>query len=154
MVWRVLRRFGVHPNDMEDAAQLVYLTLSNHLAQVEDGKEASYLGAVSVKIAANVRRKAQRRREDPSDDLEAVTTAVTPEALLGHKQLRRELDEALATLSEEQRAVFVLFELEGFSLPEIAQSLDIPLGTATSRLRRARDHFQTWLEGRSAAEQP
>lgn len=149
MVWRVLRRFGVHPNDMEDAAQLVYLTLSGHLQQVGEDKEASYLAAVSVKVAANVRRKAQRRREEPSV-ADSLTTSLTPEALLDQKQRRRELDRGLDTLSEEQRAVFVLYELEGFSLPEIAEALAIPLGTATSRLRRARDHFQTWLEARDA----
>lgn len=152
LVWRVLRRFGVAMGEMEDAAQLVYLTLSKHLERIEPGKEAAYLAAVSVKIAANVRRKVQRRREDPSSEIDERGGPSTPEALLDQKQLRRELDEGLATLTSAQRNVFVLFELEGFSLPEIAELLDIPLGTATSRLRRAREQFQAWLEARADAE--
>jgi RNA polymerase sigma-70 factor (ECF subfamily) len=44
----------------------------------------------------------------------------------------------------------VLYELEGFSLPEIAEALQVPLGTATSRLRRARGNFEAWVAGRSA----
>jgi RNA polymerase sigma-70 factor (ECF subfamily) len=47
--------------------------------------------------------------------------------------------------------VFVLFELEGFSLPEIAEALQVPLGTATSRLRRARGHFEEWVAERRRA---
>jgi len=38
--------------------------------------------------------------------------------------------------------VFVLFELDGFSSPEIAQMTDVPLGTVASRLRRAREEFR------------
>ena len=60
-----------------------------------------------------------------------------PEQLLAQKQRRAELDRALADLSHEQRVVFVLYELEGFSLPEIAAILAVPLGTATSRLTRS-----------------
>jgi DNA-directed RNA polymerase specialized sigma24 family protein len=47
--------------------------------------------------------------------------------------------------------VFVLYELEGFSLPQIADTLQIPLGTATSRLRRARAHFEAWVSLQGAA---
>jgi len=42
----------------------------------------------------------------------------------------------------ELRAVFVLFELEEMSTPEIADLLEIPTGTVASRLRRAREEFQ------------
>jgi RNA polymerase sigma-70 factor (ECF subfamily) len=49
---------------------------------------------------------------------------------------------ALDELSPDQRAVFVLHELEGFSVPEIAQLLDIRQGTAASRLGRGRRNFQ------------
>jgi len=45
------------------------------------------------------------------------------------------LDEILEQLGEEQRAVFVLFELEGMGGIEIAELLDIPIGTVHSRLR-------------------
>jgi len=40
------------------------------------------------------------------------------------------------------RAVFVLFELEELSTAEIAATLEIPMGTVSSRLRRAREEFQ------------
>ncbi len=148
LVWRTLRRFGVPERDVEDAAQQVFLAFSHRLADVEVGKEASYLVAVGVRVAANARRKVQRSPEVLSDEVEVGSTQQTPEGLLSQKQLREELDRGLLQLSIEQRAVFVLFELEGFSLPEIAEALQIALGTATSRLRRARTHFEAWAAGR------
>jgi RNA polymerase sigma-70 factor (ECF subfamily) len=151
LVWRALRRFGVPERDADDAAQQVFLALSHRLHEVSAGKEAAYLMAVAVRVAANARRKLERSQELLSDELEAEAAGHTPEALLDQKQLREELDRGLLTLPLEQRAVFVLFELEGFSLPEIAEALGIPLGTATSRLRRARGHFEAWAAGREPA---
>ena len=48
---------------------------------------------------------------------------------------------ALATLDEDKRAVFVLFELEGESCESIAKGLEIPVGTVYSRLHSARKDF-------------
>jgi RNA polymerase sigma-70 factor (ECF subfamily) len=153
-VWRTLRRFGVPERDVADAAQQVFVTYFQHAGEVETGRDTSYLASVTVKVAANARRKVERSREVLGEDLEAlpVATARTPEDLLSEKQLRQELDRGLGTLPFEQRAVFVLYELEGFTLPEIAEALAIPLGTATSRLRRARGHFEAWVAGRGGDE--
>jgi RNA polymerase sigma-70 factor (ECF subfamily) len=151
LVWRALRRFGVPARDVDDAAQQVYLALSQRLSEVEPAREAGFLVAVAVRVAANARRKLERSPEVLTDGLDATASHHTPEALLGEKQLREELDRGLQTLPLEQRAVFVLFELEGFSLPEIAEALQVPLGTATSRLRRARGHFEAWVAARRGA---
>lgn len=148
LVWRTLRRFGVPDRDVADAAQQVYLALIHRMTEVPLDKEASFLVAVAVRVAANVRRKLERSPEVLTDTLDTTSAPHTPEALLNEKQLREELDRGLLSLPLEQRAVFVLFELEGFSLPEIADALQIPLGTATSRLRRARGHFEDWVARR------
>jgi RNA polymerase sigma-70 factor (ECF subfamily) len=68
------------------------------------------------------------------------------QGLLMRKRLRAQLDRALACLWDEQRSVFVLYELEGFSVPEIADLLTLPLGTAASRLGRARARFAEAVE--------
>lgn len=98
-------------------------------------------------MAANTRRAAERSREVLAGDEPAELLACDddPEQLLAQKQRRAELDRALADLSHEQRVVFVLYELEGFSLPEIAAILAVPLGTATSRLARGRERFEHWV---------
>src|SRR5882724_2159426 len=151
LVWRALCRFGVPERDVDDAAQQVFLAFAQRLAEVQSGKEAAYLVAIVVRVAANARRKLDRSPELLSGNIEIAPALYTPEGLLNEKQLREELDRGLLTLPLEQRAVFVLFELEGFSLPEIAEALRIPLGTATSRLRRARAHFETWVKARGNA---
>lgn len=150
LVWRMLRRLGVRPAELDDAVQHVFLTLSARLGEVEEGHERRFLLGLCPGVAANARRRVGRLRESEADDDAADLQGLTPEQLLDWKQRREALDVALATLSLAQRAVFVLFELEGFSLPEIAESLEIPLGTATSRLRRAREAFSEWVRTRQA----
>ena len=155
VVWRSLRRWGVPLHAVDDAAQQVFIIFADRIAQVEHGREKAFLVATAVRVAANARRLQQRSREVPSDDLDAVagppsgSQGATPEQLLDWKQRREQLDGALDELPFEQRTVFVLFELEGFSLPEIADALNVPLGTATSRLRRARHAFEEWIAARS-----
>ena len=153
LVWRTLRRLGTALAEADDATQHVFWTFSQRASEVEPGREAAFLVAVAIKVAANLRRKVGRRREVPTEGRPLVSSE-SPETLLQQKQLREELDRGLSLLLPEQSAVFVLFEIEGFSLPEIAQALDIPLGTATSRLRRARDHLEAWLRAQADREQP
>jgi len=152
LVWRSLRRFGVPESDVDDAAQLAFMTLAGRLGDVAEGSERAFLLGTAARIAANQRRKEARRPEELDADPDARHgTAPDPEAVMLSKQRRALLDRGLELLPLEQRAVFVLFELEGFSLPEIASDLGIPLGTATSRLRRARDKFAAWANEQALA---
>jgi len=152
-VWRMLRRLGVPEADADDAAQRVFLALDSRLADVAVERERGFLLSAAVRIAANTRRHLKRSREDAGLDDDSVAPEPSPERTLQHRQLLAELDQALSNLSEEQRTVFVLYEIEGFSLPEIARSLAVPVGTATSRLRRARESFESWLTERRARGQ-
>lgn len=146
LLWRSLRRLGVPAADVDDAVQQVFLTFAERLPEIPVPSERSFLFGTCLGVAANTRRHRAYAVEVPSAALEATGEPVeTPEAALEAKQRRRALDQALDVLSLEQRTVFVLFELEGFSLPEIAQALGIPLGTATSRLRRARLAFEAFV---------
>ncbi|MCL2451222.1 MAG: RNA polymerase sigma factor, partial [Polyangiaceae bacterium] len=65
-----------------------------------------------------------------------------PDANAEQRQRRRWLDGLLDALPMDQRAVFVLYEIEGLDSPEIASLLGIPVGTVASRLRRGRETFQ------------
>lgn len=145
LVWRTLRRFGVEPRAVDDAAQHVFLTLASQPHPPPLDKQRAFLVGACIRVAANARRARSRSRE-VLDELEpAGIEGLNPEELLSWKQRREALDVALDALTLEQRSVFVLYELEGFSLPEIAESLSLPLGTVTSRLRRARQAFEDWV---------
>ena len=59
--------------------------------------------------------------------------------------MRQDLDRALAALPEHYRVVVILADVEGLKYSEIAQALDVPLGTVRSRLARARSALQRSL---------
>jgi RNA polymerase sigma-70 factor (ECF subfamily) len=60
------------------------------------------------------------------------------------------LDRVLAAMPLDLRAVFVLYELDGFTMAEIAENLDLSPGTVASRLRRGREQFDARVERLSA----
>jgi RNA polymerase sigma-70 factor (ECF subfamily) len=139
-VRRFVRRFGVPDAASDDAAQEVFIVAARRLREIELGGERAYLYGV----AANARRALANQRELSSSAVlaRAVSDAPEPDVELETKRLRALLDEVLDTLTDDLRTAFVLFELEGFSVPEIAKLCCIPPGTAASRLRRAREAFQ------------
>jgi RNA polymerase sigma-70 factor (ECF subfamily) len=68
-----------------------------------------------------------------------------PEQEFLDKLLREDLDRALAALPEHYRVVVVLADIEGLKYGEIAETLDVPIGTVRSRLARARCALQRML---------
>jgi RNA polymerase sigma-70 factor (ECF subfamily) len=70
-----------------------------------------------------------------------------PEQAFLDKLLREDLDRALAALPEHYRVVVVLADVEGLKYGEIAEALDVPVGTVRSRLARARSALQRTLWG-------
>jgi RNA polymerase sigma-70 factor (ECF subfamily) len=79
-----------------------------------------------------------------------------PEQDFLDKLLRDDLDRALAELPEHHRVVVLLADVEGFKYGEIAETLDIPVGTVRSRLARARSALQRtlWDVAKSHGLQP
>ncbi|MBN1608284.1 MAG: sigma-70 family RNA polymerase sigma factor [Polyangiaceae bacterium] len=145
-VWRTLRGLGVRPIELDDAVQQVFLTFAKRQDDVEPGKERAFLVQVAVRVASNTRRSHARRPEQGIDCCDLSTHPDPhPEALLDAKQERQALQRILESMPDEQRAVFILFELEGLTSSEIAQALGIPPGTVGSRLRRARNKFHAAL---------
>jgi RNA polymerase sigma-70 factor (ECF subfamily) len=142
-VWRTLRRVGIEADRVDDAAQEVFIVAAKKLEFIEPGREKNYLLSASLRIAANHRR-ARRARPEVLDEqvLEAQSDPVpSAEHLVDRKRLRQALDEVLERFPPEIRTAFVLFELEGLSVPEIAELTDTKVGTVASRLRRARELF-------------
>lgn len=141
-VWRVLRRMGVPSRDADDAAQQCFLVVARRLKEIEEGRERAFLFQTAIRVARNEHRSARRRREDGEQKLSAIVDpAGGPEDIIEQKWARRTLDALLATMPDEQRAAFVLFELEGLTLRETADVLGVPQGTAASRVRKARQHY-------------
>lgn len=144
-VWRFLRRLGLAPADVDDAAQKVFLVLAGRLPSIEPAAERSFLFASAVRVASDVRRKRGRSRELLAEDGEtydAEDPAPGVEHDIDERRMRRWLDEVLDTLSEEHRAVLVLVDIEEQTMADVSDVLGIPKGTVASRLRRARELFE------------
>jgi len=142
-VWRCLRRFGVPAADADDAAQQVFLVAADKLADVPVERERAFLFATAARIAANARRSI-RRRQTAYDSLSQAPEepGVSQDELSDQLRARALLDQVMADMPDDLREVFVLFEIEEISIQDIATTLDIPIGTVGSRLRRARQAFQ------------
>jgi RNA polymerase sigma-70 factor (ECF subfamily) len=142
-IWRLLRRLGIHHAQLDDAAQEVFWVAARRFADIEPGREHAFLYGVALRVASQELKK--QRAAEPIADLEAVPRVVdggpSPEEQLQERQARQLLDSVLSAMPAELRVIFVLFELEGLEVQQIAQLQEIPLGTASSRLRRAREEF-------------
>lgn len=146
-VGRLVRHLGVNEEDVEDAAQQVFLTLDHKLREVETGRERSFLASCSVHIAARHRRLRGRRREVSEEPIwELHAPGGDPELALEQQRRIERLDGILSSMGEEQREVFVLYEIEELTMAEIAEVLALAPGTVASRLRRARQLFQEGLK--------
>jgi RNA polymerase sigma-70 factor, ECF subfamily len=155
-IYRTARRLGVRDADMEDAVQDVLVVVLRRLEDIEPGKERAFVVAVAAGIAANRRRRERRHPEDPSEALEELAAAEELDALghappNGEQSVERSrrlamLKTGLDAMTEAQRAVFVLFELEELTAREIAQELGVSTFTVVSRVRRAREVLSRTLK--------
>lgn len=152
-VWRTLRRFGVQEAGVDDAAQEVFVVVARKLASIEAGQERSFLFGIARRVAADARRARARAMPALERSAQAPAASVqSPEAVTLVHEARALLDQVLNAMSDDERAVFVLFELEELSKSEVARCLGIPEGTVASRFRRAREIFLTHT--RALAEVP
>ena len=144
-VWRCLRRFGVPSCDVEDCFQSVLLQLHarwDMLGRLPVEELRRYACTVAIGVARGAARSRERTERASGELADDLVAQGTPESLAEHQQELAMLDAVLATLTDERREVFVLYELEGLTGAEIAEHLGVPAGTVASRLRRARADFE------------
>lgn len=139
-VWRILGKLGVWPADVPDVCQDVFVVVYKRLADY-DGRASlrSWIYGICARIAADHRRRRASRRERAEDPFPEPALSPHQEDDVERRRAEALLHETLAALDEEKRAVFVLFELEEFSMSEVAAALGCPLQTAYSRLYAARN---------------
>ncbi|MGC4092929.1 MAG: sigma-70 family RNA polymerase sigma factor [Polyangiaceae bacterium] len=142
-VWTALRRLGVAERDVEDIAHEVFIRVFAQLERYDRSRPIRpWLFGFALRCASDYRRRVSHRRqvlglsEDPMDE------AANPFEQLALAEDLVLAKAALEGLELTRRAVFILHEIDGYSIPDIADSLDIPIGTASSRLRLARGDFR------------
>jgi RNA polymerase sigma-70 factor (ECF subfamily) len=135
---RALTRDGDNADDLVQDT-LVRALRAEHL--FHGGDVRSWLYTILTNLNRNRLRSLSRRPSlMPIDDNDAVELA-------GPEAGGRDIERALATLVDEQRAALLLVVLEGLTYREVAQVQGVPIGTVMSRLARARAQVKAYLDG-------
>lgn len=147
-VWLSLQRLGIHPSDLDDVAQDVFMIVHRRLDTFDRrARISTWLFGICMRVAANYRRRRRWTHEvlsGGSDDDRPAAGAPADEVLVRREQ--RELAErALNRLDVAKRATFVMFEIESLSCLEIAEVMNVPVGTVYSRLHSARRQLEKAL---------
>jgi RNA polymerase sigma-70 factor (ECF subfamily) len=149
--WSILK----DRDEAEDAVQSAYLRGFGAIAGFA-GKSSltTWLTRIVINEALGRVRAARRRRTHLEDNgvifiddyreklMNGSTGQVTPEASVARAQIRQMLEDAIARLPPTFRMVFILRDVEGLSVAEVAETLDIPAATVKTRHLRARRRLQ------------
>jgi len=138
-----VRRLGVGPSDAENVAHDVFSTAWKRLDTYSPERPMRpWLFGIAFRVITN-RKTAKSGHEDLRSELDdAAGGAHRPDELLEAEVTRRHVLLALDALPADQRAVFVGADIESTPITELAEALEIPLNTAYSRLRLARQRFE------------
>ncbi|HYQ14183.1 MAG TPA: sigma-70 family RNA polymerase sigma factor [Polyangiaceae bacterium] len=149
LVWSAARRFGIQADAIDDVVQEVFIVIHGKLAALERPEALrSWIYGVVRRVASNYRRAERTQHQDAHH----VETYQEPQSSqpTPFEQTKTNADiellaSLLAELDEPKREVFALVEVDEMTVPEAAELLEIPLNTAYSRLRAARQAFEAAL---------
>jgi len=153
-VWATLHRLGVREADLPDMLQEVFVVVHRR-GHTFDGSSrlTTWLFGICLRVATAYRRRAHIRREQLVEHVpEEVDEERTPEEVAAARRAQAQLERILDSMELEQRAVFVMFEVEEMPCAEIASVVGIPVGTVHSRLHAARKSFERTLARLQAAD--
>jgi RNA polymerase sigma-70 factor (ECF subfamily) len=146
-VWLYVRRLGVSAADAEDAVHDVFVVAHRRYATYDSSRPLRpWLLGIAFRVAAQWRR--QRRHEVEGDEaVELTDSAETPDVAVESSEVRSQLHAALEQIDLQQRAVVVMHDLHGITVPQISAELGVPLNTVYSRLRLGRAKLAAALRG-------
>jgi RNA polymerase sigma-70 factor (ECF subfamily) len=144
-VWRNARRLGCTDDWLDDAVHEVFLVATRRLGEFE-GRSGmrTWLFAITFRVVGRMQRDRARQRRQTNRYVTEQPELVSDAAR--ETEAAEYLRQLLLKLSEPQRVVLILAELEGFTSVEIAETLAVPAGTVDSRLRAARIQLARTLE--------
>jgi RNA polymerase sigma-70 factor, ECF subfamily len=133
----------------EDAAQETFIQAWIHLSSYRPHTSLrSWLYRIAVNAATDMLRKEKRILPNALEDFELKDPQPGPEAVFARGERTALVQKSVLSLPDASRAVLVLREYEGMSYHEIADALDIPVGTVMSRLNYARKLLKDKLESK------
>jgi RNA polymerase sigma-70 factor (ECF subfamily) len=153
-VWNTVRRLGVREADAQDQAQEVFVVVHQLLDDYDPSRPMRpWLFGIAYRIACRYRALARHRREASELDApEPIDPAPRADDALASSQARDLVLHALESIELGRRAVFVMNVIDERPMPEVAEALQIPVNTAYSRLRLAREEFDKAVKRLRAGE--
>jgi RNA polymerase sigma-70 factor (ECF subfamily) len=151
-VFQSVFAFLANRQDAEDVTQDVFVTAFRKIASFEyRASFLTWLRRIAYNQCVDARRKTKNRRTTSVDfelGAQQVSDFPSPEHAAQSQELLRHVRSAIDALAEEQRSILILRELDGLDYAEIAELLEIPVGTVRSRLHRARCELREIMENR------
>lgn len=145
-VHRHLRRLGVASAAVDDAAQDVFVVAHRHLHKFRAGtSERAWLSAIALRVASDYRRAAKRRPTSSLDEVAPSAREASPLDTAIRRETLTCVHLALQSLSDVQREVFMLADVEELTAPEIAERTETKLATVYTRMLAARKRFNEAL---------
>ncbi|AUX27788.1 uncharacterized protein SOCEGT47_083860 [Sorangium cellulosum] len=153
----VLWRLGVASRDLHDVAHEVFLVVHRRLEDHDPRLSLkAWVAGISAHVALRHRQLARNQREllalQDAETIELADPGLDAERRVAQAETQRIVREIIQRIERERRAVFVLYDLEGSEMRDIAQALQIPVNTAWDRLRRARNEFAAAVKRLSARD--
>ena len=111
---------GVRPGDIEDSCQEVFLVVHAKLGDFHGGSIRAWLFAIAARVASDHRKRAFVRREVTDEDVPDIPVPEAQTGAIERAEALALLDTILASLDDDKRAVFMLFELEQLPMQEVA----------------------------------
>ena len=134
-------------SDAEDAVQETFLKVQRSIASFRGQSSlVSWTFRILVNTCHDLRRSRMRRKEIVPEEREEGSRPVEPRAPGGHPSLKLALDRAIAQLTQHQRDVFLLYEVEGFRHGQIAEMLEISETASKNTLFQAKKNLRQVLE--------
>lgn len=139
-LFTVAYRLTGHEADAQDLVQDVLLRVRRGLETYRPGSMEGWLSRITTNVFLDEMRRRQRRPTDalPDDPERALPTSPAPDEALAASALPDDVEQALQRLPDEFRTAVVLCDVAGLSYAEIAEALDVPVGTVRSRIHRGR----------------
>ena len=148
LVFSFLYRLLGHQSVVEDLAQEVFVRSLRALPRFDilgPARVSTWLLTIASRLALDERRRTPRKSMSLALEPPSVADNNGPEEQHQRRELGRALTNAVYTLGHEQREAFILAEIHGLSMEELADITCVPLGTAKARLSRARERLRELL---------
>ena len=151
-VYRLAHRLTGNPHDAEDLTQEVFVRVFRSLSTYTPGTFEGWLHRITTNLFLDqARRKAKIRFDALTDDADAriPSRSASPDNAVMDGMFDEDVESALSDLPPTFRAAVVLCDVEGLSYEEIADVLDLKLGTVRSRIHRGRAMLRKSLAHRA-----